>query len=418
MKAPPRHTATTTISWRQSLALAFSCAAALASVFLLASRAEGEASAKIDRDPSGAPYIAGEILVSYEPGVPGGRKDSIVGDAGARTLDTIPEEDTRLVSFPKIKDESSAGERKERLRDRVSRIEDAEGVASVDYNYVRTLSLTPNDPLFGRQWGLARPGFKRAWDTTTGRGARISVIDSGITAHVDLRSKVLAQYDFGSGDRVAEDRIGHGTHVSGVASAATDNGVGVAGGCPECGLLVAKVTDDRGVITDAYLVNAISWSASRGADIINMSLGGPGSSDALDRAVNNATRAGVVVVAAAGNENTTRPSYPAAYVNAIAVSATTKADRRAVFSNKGAWVDVAAGGTYILSTSAKGGYRTASGTSFSSPHVAALAALLASEGRTVRQTRSAIFSSAGDLGPRGKDIYFGHGRIHAARAVS
>lgn len=210
---------------------------------------------------------------------------------------------------------------------------------------------------------------------------------------------------------------GHGTHVAGVIAAQTGNGIGIAGGCPSCRLLVAK-TDGFlfGLMTDASIAEGINWSVNSGAKVINLSLGGPQRSTVLKNAIDRATSRGVVVVAAAGNEGTSTKSYPAAYKNVIAVAATGKRDERAGFSSFGDWVDVAAPGVDILSTY-PGGYRSLDGTSFSSPHVAALAGLLSSQGRSRPEIHRRILTTAVDRGPTGRDPFYGEGRINAAAAV-
>jgi thermitase len=170
-------------------------------------------------------------------------------------------------------------------------------------------------------------------------------------------------------------------------------------------------------LTDADVVEGIYWSVENDAKVINLSLGGPGDSWALERAVDYAWAQGVVVVAAAGNQNTSVPHYPSAYANVISVAATTKSDDKASFSNYGK-VDVAAPGVGILSTVSGRWYEAYSGTSMASPHVAALAGLLAAQGRTAPEIRQRIETTAVDLGPAGKDAYYGWGRVHAKRAVS
>jgi thermitase len=137
----------------------------------------------------------------------------------------------------------------------------------------------------------------------------------------------------------------------------------------------------------------------------------------VDRtAVDYATSKGAVVVAAAGNGNTSDRAYPAAYPNAIAVAATNQDDRRASFSNYGDWVDVAAPGVSILST-VPSGYASWSGTSMAAPHVSALAGLLAAEGYDGAAIRTRILNTAVDLGANGDDPYYGAGRISASRAL-
>jgi thermitase len=150
---------------------------------------------------------------------------------------------------------------------------------------------------------------------------------------------------------------------------------------------------------------------------VNLSLGGPGNSSVLRTAVNHAYGQGAVVVAAAGNEGTTVPRYPAAYSQVIAVSATTADGRPAFYSNRGDWVDLAAPGTNILSTHNSGGYDIQSGTSMSAPFVSGLAGLLASQGMPADSIRQRMQDTAKDLGPAGDDPHFGHGRIDADSAV-
>ncbi len=123
-----------------------------------------------------------------------------------------------------------------------------------------------------------------------------------------------------------------------------------------------------------------------------------------------------MVVAAAGNGDTNKPKYPAAYPGVIAVAATNQEDRRTFFSNYGSWVDVAAPGVGILST-VPGGYRSFNGTSVAAPHVSALAGLLAAQGRGTRAIKDRIFRTALDLGPKGRDPYYGRGRIRADLAT-
>ncbi len=387
-------------------------------LLVLARGARAEALARIDEDPTGAPYVSGELLVAYEPGTSEKAEETAVRGSGARTLESPSGENLRLLSFPSVEDEASQGARERALEQKLQEIRDEPRVAAVDYNYVRGASFVPNDPKFADQWGLAKASFPGAWDTARGTGARIAVVDSGVDqGHPDI-GNIAAQKDFVERDRVADDDNGHGTHVTGIAAALTNNGIGVAGGCPDCDLLIAKVIGRNGETTDAKIVDGMSWSVQRGADVVNLSLGGPGDSSVLQKAVNDAVANGVVVVAAAGNERTTKRQYPAAYPAAIAVSATNKKDELARFSSRGKWIDLAAPGTSILSTLDGGGYGEMTGTSMSAPFVSALAGLLASRGiYTGDQIRQQMESTATDLGPAGVDPYYGHGRIDAASAV-
>ena len=172
----------------------------------------------------------------------------------------------------------------------------------------------------------------------------------------------------------------------------------MAGGCPACKLIIAKVFDpDQGY--DFAIARGITWSADSGAEVINCSFTGPGDSRAFKDAIDHATKKGAVVVAAAGNGDTNKPKYPAAYPGVIAVAATNQQDQRTSFSNHGSWVDVVAPGVGILSTF-PGGYRSLNGTSVAAPHVSALAGLLAAQGRGPLAIKDRILQTALDLGPK------------------
>lgn len=381
--------------------------------------ARGATTPGFDEDQQGAPYAAGELLVTYEPGASGRRIDEIVEWSAARVEGKVSVPNAQLLSFPAVKREQRGHLREEKLRRAREALQRVPGVRHVDYNYLRLPYYAANDPAFvdGFQWDLPRIGAPAAWNRTVGVGSRIAIVDTGIDGdHPDLDGKIVAQRDMVDNDVVAEDdRAGHGTHVAGTVGAETNNGAGVAAVCPACKLLVAKSGDSR-VLYDSDIVQGIYWSVNNRAKAINLSLGSQGNSRILEHAVNYAWGHGVVVVAAAGNENTGRPSYPAAYRNVISVSATDLQNRRARFSNYGK-IDVAAPGVRILSTVPGGGYDIKAGTSMASPHVAALAGLLAAQGRSAPEIRRRIQSTATDLGAEGKDRLFGWGLINANRAV-
>ncbi len=370
----------------------------------------------IDKDNTGASYVSGELLISLKSNTPDGQVEDLTRRAEAKVEDDLPALNSVLVSVPEVQGEQAQGAREKALAQVKEDLAKSPMIESVDYNYVRTADFIPNDPRFDHQYGLKKPGYPKAWNVTLGGGVRVGVVDSGISSrHPDLRGQVAAQKDFVNGDGVANDDVGHGSHVSGIVAAKTDNGRGIAGGCPRCKLLVAKSLGPRGG-TDADISKGIVWTVDRGAKVVNLSLGGPGSSAVLQRAVNRAWKRGAVVVSAAGNEDTKVKSYPAAYKRVMAVAATTPSDHRASYSNFGDWVDVSAPGSHVLST-VPGGYRYESGTSMASPEVAALAGLLANRGLSNSGIRSRIQNTAKDLGRKGKDPYFGAGRIDAGQAV-
>jgi len=386
---------------------------AAAALFVSSSGARGEPA--VDRSPTGAPYAAGELIVTYEEKAPDDAVESLDEEVGAEVEEKLPEIDARLLEFPQLQDEPSEGARD--LEQIKEDLEADPAVESVGYNYLCRLAYTPGDPRFRYQWGLRKTGFESAWNSTRGSGATVAVVDTGADVrHRDLGRKVALRWDFVNDDRTVRDLSGHGTHVAGIAAARTDNREGVAGGCPDCDLFVAKVFDGRGTGTVARVAQGIIWSADHGAEVINLSLTHPNPSPVDRAAVDYAASKGAVVVAAAGNGDTNNPTYPAAYPNVLAVAATNQDDRRASFSNYGDWVDVAAPGVGVLST-IPGGYASRTGTSMATPHVSALAGLLAAQGHGRETIRTRILDTAVDLGPAGRDPYYGSGRMSAGRAV-
>ena len=378
---------------------------------------------EIDKSPDGVPYVAGELLVTYKADVSKEEADAVAQDAGARTEEKFPAAETRLLAIPDIKNEQTQTARVQDLEREKQLIEEKPVVETVDYNYLVKPNSAPNDPGFANQYGLQKIQAPKAWDYSRGAGTKVAVVDTGVDdSHPDLRGKIAAQKDFVDDDPIAEDdSTGHGTHVAGIAAAKTNNRIGVAGACPNCKLLVAKIVGPDGTGTVADEISGIMWAADNGAKVINLSLGHQGEVAAEESAVEYAWNKGAVVVGAAGNGAPNERSYPAAYTRAIAVSATNRNDQRAGFSNYGDWVDVAAPGVRIFSTAPKEyvpkGYSYKSGTSMSAPYVSGLAALISAQGYPVARVRNRIEATATDLGPRGEDPFFGHGRIDAYKAV-
>jgi flagellar hook assembly protein FlgD len=227
---------------------------------------------------------------------------------------------------------------------------------------------------------------------------RIAVVDSGVdVTHPDLAGKIAGSFNALTRGRDVRDLVGHGTGVASVAGAATGNGVGIAGAGYDSSLLAVKVADRTGRIFTDDLAAGIVWAVDNGADVINLSLGGP-SSDRLERdAVQYAQRRGVLVVAAAGNEGTSAKQFPAALPDVLSVGATTTSgSARAAFSSYGSWVDVAAPGRGILVAAPGGSYEKVDGTSFSSPLVAGQVALLQAyrPGRTADEISAAVTAGA------------------------
>ncbi|HEY0738489.1 MAG TPA: S8 family serine peptidase [Herpetosiphonaceae bacterium] len=292
-------------------------------------------------------------------------------------------------------------------------------VEYIEPNYIYTVNFTPNDPGLSQQYAWNNIQAYNAWDVTQGSSSTvIAIVDTGIQrTHPDLDSKMVPGYDYVQNDSAPDDGNGHGTHVAGTSAAETNNSTGGAGTCPNCNLMPVRVLDNNGSGTLANVANGINYAAQNGAKVINLSLGGTGSTT-LQSAVNNAWNAGVFLACAAGNSNTSSQTsaYPAAYPNCFAIASTTNTDARSSFSNYGSWVEVAAPGSNIYSTWLNNGYNTISGTSMATPHVAGLAGLLASQGLSNAQIRDRICSTSDAISGTGS--FWTCGRINAYRAVT
>jgi hypothetical protein len=280
----------------------------------------------------------------------------------------------------------------------------------------------------------------------TGQGVKVAVVDTGIDVdHPDLITNIdSASTDIVTGTRSAvaaairrgmalDDVIGHGTNVSGVIGA-LKNGVGTHGVAYQSSIVAIRA-DNRdsscstGCFTDADIAASIDHAVANGAKIINLSLGGaPPNTAVLETALQNAVNAGVIIVAASGNEGKSTPDAPASFAGttaakglALAVGATDKDNAASVFHNRAgssATFFLVAPGVDIVTTEKGGGTATVSGTSFSAPHVAGALALLLDlfPSLTPAQAVDLILRTATDLGSAGTDQIFGRGLVNLAEA--
>ncbi len=274
----------------------------------------------------------------------------------------------------------------------------------------------PDDTDWPQQQGLRVAGFPKAWDVTRGSSrVVIAVVDTGVDPRQpDLRGALVPGYDFVHSRATPNDDHGHGTAVAGIIAARGDNHEGAAGVCWRCSIMPIKVLDSTGTGDDTVIAAGIVWAADHGAQVINLSLGGAGSSQELTDAIGYAVGKGVVLVAAAGNSGSTDTFYPAADPRAISVAATTVADRRYSWSNFGAWVDLAAPGCNIAPVLSEG-YGDFCGTSSATPVVAGLIALELSAQPTLTagEAEQALEHAAVPLPGLVR-----YGRIDAARTLS
>lgn len=293
-----------------------------------------------------------------------------------------------------------------------------------------------NDPLIRNQWALRKLGVFKGWRAEKGQSApvTVAVVDTGVDpSHPDLQHRLLAGFDFVNYDRDPSDDHGHGTHVAGVIAARPNNRIGIAGLSWGARILPLKACDSAGACGNFEVVASIVRAIEEGARVVNLSLGGParGCPPEFELAATLAEMRGVLLVAGAGNsaQEGNPFLYPAACDGYMGVGATSPDDEWADFSQHGDFVDISAPGVTILSTLPpllpmeddpnNSGYGVADGTSMATPHVAGLAALLLSQhpdwGPGDVQNR--IEKTAVDLGRKGRDPYFGAGRIDVVRAL-
>lgn len=307
---------------------------------------------------------------------------------------------------------------------------------------------SPNDPLYPFQWHFDQVELERAWGSTDGGGAVVAVIDTGVAYADDDAGRLRAVrdlggtgfvpgYDFVDDDDEPLDEHGHGTHVAGTVAQTTNNAYGVAGIAPGARIMPIRVLDRSGRGNTADIAESVRWAADNGADIINMSLGGPLPSRIMQDAVAYAHRKGVTVIAAAGNSGWSMPSYPAAYPHVIAVGATQYDRTTTFYSNYGKYLDIAAPGGNVrvdqnddgrpdgvlqetLQRGQPGAHEFAlyMGTSMAAPHVAGIAALVHSGGVThPDRVEDVLLSSASTDVPNYERDRYGAGIVDAGAAT-
>jgi subtilisin family serine protease len=423
-------------------------AAVLLVLVLVAPSASKADDAALGPDPE---VVPGELVVGFDDQASDSLQRRTVQKAGGQIEDTVDSIDGLIVT-----------PRGSRTTDQVAALlTNADPVEFVEPNYVLKHFRTPNDAAFGREWGLQNSGqlggkagadinATAAWDVTTGGDVTVAILDTGIAYnHPDIIHNMwrnpaelpngvdddnngfvddIYGADFKNDDSDPNDDSSHGTHVAGIVGAEGNNGIGSVGVNWNVHLMALKFLDNNGAGNTANAAEAIDYAVKAGARVINASWGGPAYSFALYKAIRNAGNAGVLVVAAAGNEGAnsdTEPEYPASsdLPNVISVAATDAGDGLVDFSNYGArTVDLAAPGDDIYSTVPKfanpSGYASFSGTSMAAPFVSGAAALYLSHtpSATVAQVRDALLQSVDPLPSLAGKTVTG-GRLDVGRAL-
>ncbi|WP_168060895.1 S8 family serine peptidase [Candidatus Manganitrophus noduliformans] len=442
------------------------------------SSVEGLSAAASEPIPPGAEFAPGEILVKLKDDPSGARRksDGFAFRHGLTPKQSLPQKVELMQVTPpaprlqkgtagsksKLKTEKSeANELRALMIDTIRRLRSDPDVVYAEPNFIRKPFFTPNDTHFGKQWHYELINLPQAWDVTQGsNNVIVAVLDTGVLFnHPDLSARLIPGFDFVDNDPNANDdgddprgesSSFHGTHVAGTIGAETHNNSGVAGVTRQTQIMPLRVLGEGGG-TDADIAEAILHAAGgedpntpKRAHIINMSLGGQGFSQTMQNAITTARNKGVIVVAAAGNENTSALTSPAGLDGVISVSAVDFNATKAPYSNFGPRVDVAAPGGNaaadlngdgfadgVLSTlgtdSGQFNFRFLQGTSMAAPHVAGVIALMLDVNPTLTPTDidqllagthlGTTQRITRDLGATGRDDLYGHGLIDAALAV-
>src|SRR5918992_954114 len=319
----------------------------------------------VGRPPEAAHHAPGRLLVKFDDATPGRVAARSLARVGARAVGTVPRLGVSIVAVDAGRESVVA-----RL------LGDDPAVDRVERDVTFTVDATPNDTFWSAQFGAQEISTPAAWDLTQGSPSTlVGVLDTGVDAgHPDLAGSTRPGYDFVNDDGDASDDNGHGTEAAGVVAARGNNSTGVAGVCWVCSIMPVKVLGATGEGTSAALASGIVWATDHGARVINMSLSGPGTTNTLADAVSYAATRGVVLVAAAGNDGSTTPTYPAAFPEVISVAGTTPAKTLYAFSNRGDWVRLDAPACNP-SPFLAGAYMLFCGTSSSAPLVSGVAAL-------------------------------------------
>lgn len=410
----------------------------LALVVLATAAAPGAASepkrgveeAAVSSGPAGAAgppeMIPGQVVVAWAGGVESAR-------GRARALQTLSELGAPGMAVGAV---LSTGGRP--VEDVIAELEADPSIAYAEPNYRVTLAVDPtpqavsvNDPSTSDQYSLDRMRVRDAWAVGTGGRNVIAVLDTGVQfTHPDLQGRLATGWDFVNDDRNATDDNGHGTWVSGIIAANANDGYGIAGISWSDYILPIKIMDRQGTGNTADLASGIRYAADRGASVINMSVGGFPYSQAVQDAVDYAWGKGAVLIGAAGNNGREESFYPASMTNVVSVSATQPQDELSHWSSFGPKVDVSAPGSSVLTTNCYtctyadhdtwGSHVYISGTSFATPNVAGVVALIRARFPTdgPQQIVDRLLASVDDAGYPGWDNRYGLGRVNAFRALT
>ncbi|MBI9015520.1 MAG: DUF5011 domain-containing protein [Clostridiales bacterium] len=364
----------------------------------------------ISYDEDNNPYRTGQLIIGYHGNSTADEKRSIRATMQLELKANLNSINAEVITV-----------KNERANEVLSNLKKNPNVKFAEYDYLAYIDHIPNDVRYPYQVYLHYMNASEAWDYSKGSpDITVAVLDTGIlTSNTDLNNINVSGYNIADSNSDYTDYAGHGTGVISVIAAEMDNSFGFAGVAPECSFKVLKVIDEQGYSTYSDLIRALEYATTLRVDVINMSVSGRSDSLSLKLAIDNAYNSGITIVAAAGNESSTTVSFPAAYDNVVGVGAVNTSGDKMTFSNTGNGLTVVAGGSAMIATSTD--YITsASGTSFASPYVAGLIALMYSvdDNMTPSRVFDILEATSTDLGSNGYDTTFGYGVINMGEAVA
>lgn len=358
-------------------------------------------------------FVRGRVLIEVKPGLSDDALDKLIKPHGGKAR-KVGQSNLHIVDLPGNASETAV----------LKQLEHRPELKFAELDRLVESTMAVNDPYIGSQWHINKIGASTAWDSSVGSGVTIAILDSGIeSSHPDLKPNLVAGRNIYNNNTDVSDICGHGTAVAGAAAGAANNGIGVAGVAGGARIMPLRIaywntTYNNCYATYSSIASGITYAADNGARVANASYARLAASSSILSAARYMKSKGGLVFVSAGNSNVDEKI--AADPALIVVSSTTSSDTRSSFSSYGSAVSLAAPGSGIWTTGLNGTYKSANGTSFSSPVAAGVAAMMMSARPDLGPDtiQSLLYSTAVDLGTAGRDIYYGYGRVNAAAAVA